>query len=247
MFLLLPGQPTREGRWRAAVLACGPGAALSHRSAAVLHGLQRGDGPRPDVTSPTRRGRTLPGVAVHRTRAEIDATTRDQIPVTSVTQTLIDLAATSHPRFLEAAIERAETLQVLDAHELCTHARRGRPGARALHRALRAFDLDSLRTREELERRVLALVRRAGLPPPRVNAPLNLPSGPIVVDFLWPERRVVLEADSRRHHGTTFALERDRRRDQALTLAGYRPLRTTWLQVTREPNTLSTLLAALLA
>lgn len=246
VFGLVPGRPTREGRWLAAVLACGPGAALSHRSAAAFHGLQRGDGPRPDVTSPTRRGRTLAGVACHRTRAEIEAATRDEIPVTSVTRTLLDLAATSHPRFLESAIERAETLRVLDARKLLDRSR-NRPGARALRHALIAVDPDALHTKDELERRVLAMCRRAGIPAPGCNQPIDLPTGPIVVDFLWAGQRVVLEADGREHHDTAAAFERDRRRDQALTLAGYRPLRTTWLQATREPNALATLLAALLA
>jgi very-short-patch-repair endonuclease len=246
VYAIGPGPVSQEGRWLAAVLACGPGAALSHRSAAALHGLQRGDGRFPDVTAPTSRGRSIVTISNHITSRPIDATTRSEIPVTSISQTLMDLAATSHPRFLESAIERAEMLRVLDARDL--HARsRGRPGARALDDALRAFDPDNLRTREELERRVLALCRRSNLSKPQINAPLTLPSGPIVVDFLWPAHRLALEADSRKHHDTVTAFERDSRRDQALTLAGYRPIRTTWLQVTREPGELANTLRTLLA
>jgi predicted transcriptional regulator of viral defense system len=58
--------PRREARWLAAVLACGEGAVLSHRSAASLWTIREGQGPRPDVTVDTRNGRRHPGIAIHR-------------------------------------------------------------------------------------------------------------------------------------------------------------------------------------
>jgi hypothetical protein len=55
---------TRDGLYMAAVLACGPGALLSHRSVAVLHGLQEVGGTKVDVTVPAGSSRSHPGLAL---------------------------------------------------------------------------------------------------------------------------------------------------------------------------------------
>jgi hypothetical protein len=104
---------TPEGRWMAAVLACGEGAVLSHRSAAILWGLREGGGPRVEVTSRRRVGRTREGILVH-WRPGLDAsdmTARDGIPCTSVARTLLDLAEALTPDGVERACSRAEALR----------------------------------------------------------------------------------------------------------------------------------------
>jgi very-short-patch-repair endonuclease len=138
---------------------------------------------------------------------------------------------------VERAVEQAERLRVLDVRALTD-----RPAV------LRAVleDYEETGTREELERRLWRVVEKSGLPRPRANAVIDLPGGPLTVDLLWQRERVVVEADSRMHHATTVAFETDRRRDQRLTSAGYRVVRTTWRQVTRRPKELTGTLDVLL-
>ena len=127
---------TREGRWLAAVLACGPGALLSHRSAAALWGLRPTSAPKIDVTVPLTSGRrSTDSITVHRgTRRRM---VHNNIPTTSPSCTLVDLAAANLPRRqIEKAAETAEALGLLDAREV-----RGR-----LKAILAAHDL-STRTR----------------------------------------------------------------------------------------------------
>ncbi len=83
-----------------------------------------------------------------------------------------------------------------------------------------------------MERLLLGLVRRRGLPEPEANARLH----GYEVDFLWRERRVVVEMDSRAFHSDPLAFTRDRVRSNELQLRGYTVLRFTWSQVTREPE-----------
>lgn len=103
-------------------------------------------------------------------------------------------------------------------------------------------------TRSELEERFLALSRSIGAPDPEVNVWLALPGTehPFLIDFLYRAERVAVETDGDRFHLTKQAFERDRRRDQLLTLHGWRPVRTTWKQVVRRPDELAPTLRALL-
>jgi very-short-patch-repair endonuclease len=66
-------------------------------------------------------------------------------------------------------------------------------------------------------------------------------------DFLWRDARLIVEADSRRVHGTATAFEKDRQRDQRLAVAGWTVIRCTWHQVTNEPERLTQTLQALLS
>jgi hypothetical protein len=158
----------------AAVLACGPGAVLSHRSAAALWGLRPTARTDADVTTPGRTGHKRPGITLHRVRRlhPHDRTRCRAIPVATVARTLLDLAELLQPHELESAWEEAERLRLLDllaVDALCRRTR-GRRGLRPL-RALLAEQRGPLpATRSELECRFLDVCRRAGLPPPAVNA-----------------------------------------------------------------------------
>jgi predicted transcriptional regulator of viral defense system len=241
---------TREGRWMAAVLACGPEAVLSHRSAAALWGLRQDGRDTVDVTASGRRGRMPAGIDAHRhgsLHARDRATVRG-IPCTSVPRTLLDLAAVVPPRQLRNAITEAEISQVFDltaVHDVISRSRHRRGVAR-LRRAVSAYDARSEQARGELERRFLALCARSELPPPEVNAPLLLDGDPIEADFLWRGARLIVEADGRRFHATASAFERDRQRDQLLMLAGWRVIRCTWRQVVDQPEELTRTLRILL-
>jgi len=235
-----------HGRWMAAVLACGPGSALSHRPAAALWGLLADTG-RVDVTQASGTGRSRPGIAVHRSDLTGDVTAVAGIPVTTAARTLCDLAGSVPRRALERAVAEAEVrrLDVGDLDARIANSTGSRGTARL--RAVLDDQTEPTLTRSELEERVLALCDRVEIPRPKVNAwiPLRGGSG-IEADFLWRDQRLVLEADSRTVHGTAKAFEADRRRDQRLAIAGYRVIHTTHRQVVDRPAELARTLARLL-
>lgn len=245
-----PLLPAR-GRMHAAVLACGPGAFLSHRSAANLWNLSHSTPARVDVSSPSRTGRGRAGISVHRDGDPLpqDLTSVDGIPCTSPARTLLDLAAVVRRDTLQRACEQAEVLEVVDLRALEDVLSRavGRRGVRRLHSVLAGFRDDPRVVRSELERRFLALCRRYRLPAPSANVWVQLPDDGLQVDFLWAEQRLVAETDGQRFHRTRQAFERDRRRDQRLVAAGYRVVRFTWGQVVDRPIEVTETLRALLA
>lgn len=230
-----------QGRLLAAVLALGPHAVLSHRSAGEHWSLLLDTGSAVHVTVPGRG--TLArrrGIIVHRT-PEVDATTLDAIPVTTVARTLLDLAASVPRRTLDRAIERAEVLRLFDLSALEPLLAERRPGVAALRAALAEYD--DAPTRSELERRFLELCAEHGLPRPLVNVPV----AGHTVDFLWPEQRVILETDGLEWHSARGARARDHERDADLVLAGYHPHHANWRQVVHEPAKLARLIRRLLA
>jgi predicted transcriptional regulator of viral defense system len=236
-----------EGAYMAAVLACGPKAVLSHRSAAALLGLRACNRRSIDVTAPGRAGKGRNGIDVHRASNldERDVTQVKGIPCTAVARTLLDLAGTIDKTALERAIEQAEKLELFDLTAVLDVMQRAgnRRAVTALNAALTAYMPEPAFTRSELEERFLALCRAAGLPMPLTN---NV-TGADEIDFTWPDRRLIVEVDSLRHHGTRAAFERDRRRDQCLTAAGWRVVRFTWRQVNKAPAEVTATLRSLLA
>jgi very-short-patch-repair endonuclease len=247
------GRPrvTLRGWWRAAVLACGPDAVLSHISAAGLWGIREsssgrerrakidneGEQVRPaliDVSIPGNRIRRLSGIRPHRRsdHRDSDRTVHDGIPVTSPARTLIDLATLLQPDDLEMAVNEADKLGLVDPETLRRQIEdhRGMEGVKALRRLLdrRTFSL----TDSELERRFLRVVRQAGFPRPKTQQRVN----GLRVDFLWPELGLIVETDGLRYHRTPTQQAKDRVRDQALVAAGFIVLRFTHAQVTFEPD-----------
>lgn len=242
----------------AAVLACGPGAVLSHRSAADLLELRATDRRRIDVTIPGKARRSHRGVQVHRSRTldpARDVNTIRGIPVTTPSRTLLDLADVLPIRAVERALDQAEIAWRLDLGSLEGQLRRnhGRHGAGPL-RALLTSRREPARAGNELEERVLLICRDAGLPRRRPAGSrgqrLHRAAGrrtAIRPDFLWRAHHLILETDGRRTHRTDRAFERDRLRDQRAMAAGWRVVRITWRQVTREPKRIGAVLADLLA
>jgi very-short-patch-repair endonuclease len=181
------------------------------------------------------------GIDVHRTTrlAATEVTVHAGIPVTTAARTLADLAAVLRHRELERALERAETMQLLDVRALLVSVR-NRPGAAQVRRVLAAWEPS--RTKSELEVTLLKLVRGSPLPVPEVNAQVAA----LEVDLLWRHERVVAEADSLQFHLSRAAMERDRRRDAVLTAQGFRVLRFTSRQVNHRPNEVIAALRAVL-
>jgi very-short-patch-repair endonuclease len=218
----------REGRWLAAVLACGPRAVLSHVSAAAHWGLLQSDATLIDATAPASR-RGAPAIRLHRSRSLIarDTTTHQGIPITTIARTLLDLAATIKPHRLERALAQAERLQLYDhrAIEALLATANGHRGKPLLAQATAR---EPKFTRSELEAWFLTLVRDAGLDEPEVNLTLTAPDHPrLEVDFCWPSHRLIVELDGWETHRTRAAFEADRAKDAALQAAGWRVLRFT--------------------
>lgn len=236
----------------AAVLACGRGAVVSHRSAAALLGLLD-EGPVViDVIAPPSRGRKIDGIRFHRVRPpRLEETgTMRGIPCTSPARTLVDLAGVVGEWTLRSAFERAARREWLDLAAIeasIDPRRRGMKVLLALIEEWRgAAPLLGKRgkLKSPLEAKVLPLLVQRDLPPPLFNAPVQIANGRIEVDFLWPNHRFALEADSRDFHGTAVAFERDRWRDRELMRAGYSVLRVTSLQAEREAEAIADTVAA---
>jgi Transcriptional regulator, AbiEi antitoxin/Protein of unknown function (DUF559) len=221
----LPSTPL--ARAHAAVLACGPGAVLSHGSAAALWGWQPQWPPVPELS--TTQDRRPRGIRVHRTStlAGEDRTRQRDIPVTSPARTLFDLA----PRLSDAQLVRAYNDARL-AHYLRPDALgeilQRLPRAPAAARVARLIDHQANPTRSELEDAFLAFVERHGLPRPAINV---IVAG-YEVDICYPEQRLIIELDSWTFHGDREAFERDRERDSATTAAGFRTVRLTRRRLT---------------
>jgi very-short-patch-repair endonuclease len=235
-----------KGRLLAAVLAGGPGAVLSHHSAADLWALRAWSGARIHITIPAASGRRPTNdLAIHRTRRPIESTTLDGIPVTAPMRTIADLADTLTDRQLEKALEQAHALRLLDVAAIdaiaATHAA-GRRGPKRLQDLVRQHDIEHTRTRSELEDALLELCDRHGIPRPRTNVMVE----GYEADFAWPEQRLIVEADSWRHHSSRASFERDRRRDAHHTAHGWRVVRLTYARITTEPDEVARLLQQLL-
>ncbi|HMC07007.1 MAG TPA: type IV toxin-antitoxin system AbiEi family antitoxin domain-containing protein [Solirubrobacterales bacterium] len=240
-----------DGRWMAAVLACGSGAVLSHRSAAALHGLLADVRAVIDVTLGRRSGRSVSGIRLHRLTClpSVDCVSVRSIPCTSVPRTLLDLAGVVEPRLLERACDQADVLGLLDVVAVREAMARNprRPGVRRLRWVLELGDLGENLPRSELEERFVSLCHNAGMPRPSVNEWITVSSEPMQVDFMWRDRRAIVETDGYRAHRTRQAFRRDRRRDRLLRLEGWQVARFTWEDVTGDPRHVTQVLRKLLA
>ena len=217
----------------AAVLVAGPGAALSHRSAAALWGLRPSAGTWIEVTAP-RQVRSHRGMKPHRRSLLADEVTEIRgIPVTTVPRTLLDLAAVLPRHQVERAMNEAEVRRLTDALSAPALLARypGWRGVAVIRAILEHGQIGSTVTRSELEERFLAFVDRYGLPRPEVNVHLPVAGGWIEVDCVWREQRLVIELDGWAFHRGPVAYERDRARDRALGVAGWRAVRVTWRQL----------------
>jgi hypothetical protein len=242
---------TGHGHWMAAVLACGPYAALSHRSAAGLWGLRQDNRRKSDISLPRPSARPKQAIEVHRsvTLTTQDFTIVEGIPCTSVARTLVDLGDVVPRRAVERAVEQADVLRLFDLLEVEGAIERAGPrrGTGLLLSVLEELEGSTL-TESDLEEAFLALCREAALTRPEVNVWLTLPDGtPAKIDFLWRAERLAVETDGGDFHRTRQSRERDARRDQLLRLMGFEPVRFTGRQVAREPGWVKRYLSELIA
>ena len=233
-----------RARMRAATLAC-PGSVISHRSAAVLLGFGKAAPVVVDLIPTVQRGRAIDGIKAHRV-PHPDRSERGYaygIPVTSVARTIVDLAGTYGEPELRDTFERAATENVLDLNAIDAVLSDGpkRRGAPCLRRVIDdwrpvAETAKHATFRSLFEAKLLPLIAAAGLPLPRINAPIRTAERILEVDLLWEHERFVVEADSRRHHGIEVAFERDHKRARELIAAGYGFLGVTWREAEQEPE-----------
>ncbi|MDQ3632743.1 MAG: endonuclease domain-containing protein, partial [Actinomycetota bacterium] len=223
---------TRRGELRAALLRCGRGAVLSHRSAAWLHELL-GARSRIDITvtgRPDRPGRGSP-IVLHYTRRWLPGELAwiDGFPSTSIARTLADLAAAAQRDFT-LAWDNADRQVVLDVGTLGQQVARARAGGTVLRERLERHD-ERPPTESVLEALFVDLCSAHSLGSPVREWPLQGTDRDGRADFVWPGKRVAVEVDGRRWHAVQAAFERDRQKDLELREAGYDPHRYTYRQV----------------
>jgi len=232
---------SRHTHLRAAVLACGKGAVVSHGTAAAFHGLWDKFPVLIDVTVPVEAGRKIDRVRCRRCRypepEEVEV--RYGVAVTTVARTLVDLAGMVGMKTLRKTVGRAAMRKKLDlqAVDIAIHNAKRRRGLKALELALvpyRTKDGKVPDVRSDFETLVLPDLLEMELPRPGCNVWLHLDGERFLVDFLWDRERVIVETDGRETHETPTAFQSDRRRDQFLAAAGYRVLRVTWDQIHGE-------------
>lgn len=231
----------------AAVLASGPTAVASHRTAAHLLGLEgcrRPAGP-PEITvvRPARGRREL--ATVHQTtrRRPTELCQVEGIPCTRVERTLLDLAAVSPRRVVEGALDGALRDGLTGADRLGRllgpGTTRGVPGAGALTALLG----DGARPESWLERRTLALLAAAGLPAPERQQVRHDRSGFVArVDFAFAGGAVVVEVNGHRTHATRRQRQRDHERANRLALLGIVVLQFTYEDVVERPGHVAALI-----
>lgn len=233
----------RHGLMLAAVLASGDGAVVSHATAAELLGLWDRRPVLIDVTSPGRSGRGIQGICWHSAvgLALGEVTTHAEVPCTSVSRTLVDMAGRFGVKTLRRLVEQAAVMRALDVDAVDrVLARRRRRGAPELRRILAPWRKRTAgqrrdRLRSVMEARMLTLSLETGVSPPRCNVTTQIDGKRFEFDFFWEEQRLIVETDGEETHGTPVAFQEDRRRDQILTANGYRVARIAWVQLEDEP------------
>ncbi|MEP7202508.1 MAG: hypothetical protein ABI894_07865 [Ilumatobacteraceae bacterium] len=234
----------------AAVLASGPGALASHRSAALLWGVERPDSDPIDVILPQRSRRArLSDVVVHRPRdlMQLRPVWRRGMPATDPLRTLVDLGAVDasgvDAALLRFVVDGYVTPRAVRA-ALVRHSQHGRHGVVALRQALDRWSLDDKPADSDLEALMGDLLTTFGLPRAEFHAIVH----GYEVDFWIVGSNVVIECDGWTAHGADHAqFEFDRIRDADLLAKGVITQRVTWRQMVRTPRAVAARIEATLA
>jgi very-short-patch-repair endonuclease len=232
---------TPVARAMAATLACGPTAVVSHRSAAELREIGSRWRGAIEVTCASKRER--PGIEVHRSRtlAEGARTRYRNVPITTVPRTVVDLAEVLRDIPLARAVNEARVTHRMSQAQLALAVAEKR-GALVARRLRPFLDPGQGPTDSVFEDMFLAFAERIGVPRPETGQTIAGHK----VDMVWRRQRLIVELDGRAFHDNPRAFERDRERDAALTLAGWRVIRITWSRLMRAPDEIAALLRALL-
>jgi Transcriptional regulator, AbiEi antitoxin/Protein of unknown function (DUF559) len=224
--------PITPQEWAsAAVLACGPGAALSHSSAMALWGYWR-HWDRPFEVTVVGDRRTS-GIRVHRstTLRRRELTTQLGIRVTTPARMLIDMSPRLTDRALKRAVNNALTSPWLTEDQLADTLAY-HPTAHATKRIAKMIGLPGTPTRSGWEDGFPAFCADHGLPAPIMGVPLH----GYIADALFPDEKVIVELDSWPFHKGKIAFESDRERDAEMLSHGYVTVRMTWERIEQRPG-----------
>ena len=225
-----------EANLAAALLYAGPGAMLSHATAAWWQGILD-DQPRQIHVSTPRQYRSRAGIIVHPRRA-CDRVSHEGFPVTTLPQTFLDLAAHAPLRIVRRALAKADYRGTLDVNAVESILGPGRPGSAKLRAALVEHQPRLALTKSRLEVLMIEICERAGFPLPEVNGYV----AGWQVDALWRDKRIAVELDGHRNHHSPAQLRRDRRKELALRSAGFIPVRYSEEQLEhRKPEVIADL------
>jgi Transcriptional regulator, AbiEi antitoxin/Protein of unknown function (DUF559) len=213
---------TPHQRAAAAVLACGPGAALSHGSAMTLWGYWRQWDKPLEVT--VVGDRRVKGIRVHRstTLRRRDVTTQLGIRVTTPARTLLDMSPRLNNRALKRAVSNAVNSLWLTEDQLVETLAR-HPTAPGTKRIAKLTGLPGTPTRSGWEDDFPTLCAKYGLPAPVMGQPFH----GYILDALFPAEKVIVELDSWHYHKGKIAFETDRERDAVTLGHGYVTVRIT--------------------
>jgi Transcriptional regulator, AbiEi antitoxin len=217
-----------------------PSAVVSHESAAEIHRFPTVATGRAVVSVHTRSTHVFPGVVVHRNHdlAASHVVEIDDLPVTTIPRTIIDLGLFLSHRHLRRVVDDLIAARRVTVEQLSTTfdqvAKKGKPGSKSMRRILEERGAGPEANATTLELLGLQLMREGGLPDPVIEYPIPWDNARRL-DAAYPSERVGIEWDSRRWHGLIDAFERDRRRDRAALLHGWTVFRFTWLDVTDRP------------
>jgi hypothetical protein len=223
--------PSVEAHYMAAVKACGRGSVLRGRAAAHLWGLIKGPAPKPEVLTPTER--RIKGITTKRSRRidRHDVTKRYGIPITTVAQTVVDLAADSTPDELALHFHAGATRWKLKPHHVEAVLER-RPNAKGAKKLRRVMNGDTRALLSELERGFIALLQANDLPLPKTNIPVD----GHWVDCRWEELALTIELESYEFHNTRHAWETDHKRERKARKRGDEYRRYFWSDIFETPE-----------
>ena len=240
---------SKQGWLMAAVLASGPGAVLSHHSAAMVWGLRSYTERAVHVTVP-RKSTSSKRIRRHHSLLPADEwTVEEGIRVTTVPRTILDLAATVDADTVENLLRESERLRLSDRLSLpdLIERYRGKRGTKKVQLALQRLKEEPVgHRRSRLEERFAPFLRQHRLPLPRFNDWILLGDKRYCVDCHWPTLRQIVELDGWDSHSTRTAFREDRARDRRLTAAGYTVTHITWNQLDDEPEAITSDLRTLL-
>jgi hypothetical protein len=214
----------------AAILYAGPGAGLSHTTGTAWRGLID-DTPRIIEVSTPRNIASLPGIKVYARRRGIERQVYKGLPVTSIPQLMLDLAATAERRLVRNALARLDFLKILDVQALDAVCGSGKLGSKALQEALRIHQPRLAYVNGRFEENFLTWCERQRLPLPEVNVWVH----GVEVDAYWARANLVVELDGGGNHSGRAQIRRDRSNEMTLRAHGVRVVRYDWALVHHEP------------
>jgi hypothetical protein len=233
VYAIGPAVQSPKARLWEAVLYAGPDAMLSHRSAAHWRELIKQPPAVIEVSTPRLKVHSIPGVVrVYRGRSLVRATS-DGVPITTIPQTLLDLAAVE-PALVARALATLDFRKQLDVRALEQVCGTGRRGTKTLREALERHQPELAHTNGEFEERFLRWCERYGVPIPRFNVRLH----GLIVDAYWPEHGLVVELDGYANHSSPAQLHHDRERELTLRGHGLRVVRYDWALMHHQPESL---------